>query len=108
MKLEFDFKNKFRNDLSKNVKLSNYSWFNLGGYAEYFYKPKDIDQLKDFLKYVKDSNIKITVLGAGSNTLIRDKGIKGAVIKLGKNFSYIKKIDKNILEVGSYTRSKSC
>ncbi len=102
MNLEVDF-NKFGNDFSKNVKLSNYSWFNLGGYAEYFYKAKDKDQLKNFLKDVNDRNIKVTVLGAGSNTLIRDKGIKGAVIKLGKNFSYIKKIDKNIIEVGAAT-----
>jgi len=107
MNLGVEFNNKFGNDFNKNVKLSNYSWFNLGGHAEYFYKAKDKDQLKNFLKDAKDNNIKITILGAGSNTLIRDKGVKGAVIKLGKDFSYIKKIDKEILEVGAATLDRT-
>ena len=42
-------------------------------------------------------------MGAGSNTLFRDKGVKGAVIKLGPNFSYTKLINKDIIEVGAAT-----
>ena len=45
----------------------------------------------------------ITILGAGSNTLIRDNGIKGVVIKLGPSFSEIKLIDDNTIEVGAAT-----
>ena len=52
-----------------------------------FFKPKNKSQLIDFLKFNKKDNLKITILGAGSNTLIRDNGIKGVVIKLGSNFS---------------------
>ena len=44
-----------------------------------------------------------TILGAGSNTLFRDKGVKGAVIKLGQTFSYTKIIDDNILDAGAAT-----
>ena len=69
-------------NLNKNVNLSNYSWFNLGGNAEYFYKAKDKNQLKEFLKEVKKNNLKTTILGAGSNTLFRDNGVKGAVYKI--------------------------
>ena len=94
---------KFKSDLSENIKLSNYSWFNLGGNAEYFYKAKDVNNLIEFLKEVNNKNLKTTVLGAGSNTLIRDNGVKGAVIKLGKNFSYTKLVEKNIIEVGAAT-----
>ena len=54
----------------------------------------------------KNNKIKVTILGAGSNTLIRDNGIKGAVLKLGKNFSYLKLIDKDIIEVGAATLDK--
>ena len=47
--------------------------------------------------------MKTTILGAGSNTLFRDNGVKGAVIKLGNEFSFIKLEDKNILNVGAAT-----
>ena len=103
MSLEKDFIGKFRDNLKKNISLSNYSWFNLGGNAEYFYKAKDKDQLKTFLQEANKKKLKITILGAGSNTLFRDNGVKGAVIKLGQEFSYTKLVDKNILEVGAAT-----
>ena len=94
---------KFGNNFDQNVKLSNYSWFNLGGPAEYFFKPNDKKQLIEFLIEAKVNKINTTVLGAGSNTLIRDKGIKGVVIKLGSNFSFTKLVDVNIIEVGAAT-----
>ena len=103
MKLENNFLNKFGDNLSGNVSLSNYSWFNLGGNAEYFFRAKNIKQLNEFLKEAKKKNLKTTILGAGSNTLFRDNGVKGAVIKLSNDFSYIKLIDKDILEVGAAT-----
>ncbi len=98
-----NFVKKFGDNLNTEVKLSHYSWFNLGGNAEYFYKPKDKNQLIEFLKETKKINLKTTILGAGSNTLFRDKGVKGAVIKLGKSFTNIELIEKNILEIGAAT-----
>ena len=103
MNIADNFINKFGKNFSENVNLSNYSWFNLGGNAEFFYKAPDVNQLKEFLRESKEKNLKTIILGAGSNTLFRDNGIKGAVIKLGKNFSYTKIIEKNILEVGAAT-----
>ena len=103
MTLENSFINKFGDNLLENVSLSNYSWFNLGGNAEYFYKAKDKNQLIEFLKEARNKNLKTTIIGAGSNILFRDKGIKGAVVKLGKDFSFIKLVNKNILEVGAAT-----
>ncbi len=98
---------KFGNNLSKNTKLSNYSWFNLGGNAEYFYKAKDKEELKEFLKEAKKHKLKITVIGAGSNILFRDNGVKGVVIKLGKEFSYMKILDKDTLDVGAAALDRS-
>ena len=103
MKLDNSLIKRFANNLAQNVNLSNYSWFNLGGNAEYFFKAKDKSELFEFLKIAKKENLKTTILGAGSNTLFRDNGVKGVVIKLGANFSFIKLIDKNILEVGAAT-----
>ncbi len=91
------------NGLKENVNLSNYSWFNLGGKADYFFKAEDKIQLINFLKEAKKNNLDITIIGAGSNTLFRDNGVRGAVIKLGKNFSYTELIDKDIINVGSAT-----
>ncbi len=103
MSLDIKFIKKFEDNFNYNVKLSNYSWFNLGGNAEYFYKAKDEAQLIEFLREAKIKNIKTTILGAGSNTLFRDNGVKGAVIKLGNKFSYTKLIGKNTLDVGAAT-----
>ena len=103
MRYNEDLIKKFGNNISNNIKLSNYSWFNLGGPAEYLFKPKNKNQLIEFLKENERSRFKITVLGAGSNTLIRDKGVKGVVIKLGSNFSEISLIEKNIIKVGAAT-----
>jgi len=98
-----DLSKKFGESLSQKVKLSNYSWFNLGGNAEFFFKPKDKTELLEFFKEAKKNDIKTTFLGAGSNTLFRDNGVKGAVIKLGKNFSFTRLIEKDIIEVGAGT-----
>ena len=103
MTIDSSFRNKFGNNLSKNVKLSNYSWFNLGGNAEYFFKANDINQLKEFLEEAKKKRLKTTIIGAGSNTLFRDNGVKGVVIKLGRDFAYNKIINTNILNAGAAT-----
>ena len=103
MTIDTNFIKKFEGDFNQNVKLSNYSWFNLGGNAEYFYKAKEKKQLIEFLEEVKKKRLKTTFLGAGSNILFRDNGVKGAVIKLGKNFSYTKLIEKDVLDVGAAT-----
>ena len=103
MSIYVNFTKRFGDNFHKNVSLSNYSWFNLGGNAEYFYKAKNKNQLKDFLAEAKNVSLKTTILGAGSNTLFRDNGVKGAVIKLGQDFSYVKLVEKDIIEVGAAT-----
>ena len=90
----------------KNEKLSKYSWFNLGGPAEIFFKPNSIDELKDFLLKSKNKNNNIFVLGAGSNTLFRDSGFDGIIIKLGKGFTETKLLESNKIQVGAATLDK--
>ena len=90
----------------KNEKLSKYSWFNLGGPAELFFKPNSIDDLKNFLLKSKNKKDKIFILGAGSNTLFRDGGFDGIVIKLGKAFTETKLLENNKIEVGAATLDK--
>ena len=103
MKLD---KEKLKDKYGKNIifheNLSKYSWFNLGGPARIMFKPDSVEQLVNFLKYI-DKSYKIMCLGAGSNTLIRDGGFNGIVIKLSPKFSFINRSEKNILEVGAGT-----
>jgi len=84
-----------------NEKLANYSWFNLGGPSEVFFKPDNVEDIIFFLKEVKPE--KINILGAGSNTLFRDGGVKGITIKLSSKFSYVNFTPPNIIEVGAAT-----
>ena len=63
MKYANDFKKKFGMNFTEKVKLSNYSWFNLGGYAEYFFKPKDVTQLLQILEEATKNGSDYIVLG---------------------------------------------
>ncbi len=101
-----ELKEQFGKNLIINENLSKYSWFNLGGPADIFFRPDNKDQLIDFLKKIKKLNLNVNFIGAGSNTLIRDSGIKGAVIKLGSKFSQINLIKENVIEVGAATLDK--
>lgn len=78
--------------------LSKVTWFKVGGVAEVLFKPKDVEDLITFIKN-KDPIMPITMLGAGSNVLVRDGGIKGVVIKLGSGFSEIT-FNQNEVTVG--------
>ena len=90
----------------KNEKLSKYSWFGLGGFAKIFFKPKSALDLKKFLEKYNKKNKKIHILGAGSNTLFRDSGFDGVIIKLGAGFNYAKLLNNNKIEVGAATLDK--
>jgi len=102
MNLNKNFLQKtFGKNLAINENLSKYNWFNLGGPAELFFRPENKNQLKNFLTEIKKYDLKINVLGAGSNVLIRDSGIKGVVIKLGSKFSEIQLLKKDTIQVGA-------
>jgi UDP-N-acetylmuramate dehydrogenase len=62
-------------------KLAKYTWFGVGGPAEVLFLPKDIEDLKNFL-LLKPRAVPVTIIGGGSNLLVRDGGIPGVVIKL--------------------------
>ena len=88
--------------LSFNFNLASNTWLKTGGNADIFFIPKDVCDLRKFLKSIKN-NLPFYILGAGSNTLFRDFGFYGAVIKLSKNFDYIKFINDKEFKVGAAT-----
>ncbi len=93
---------KVRGFIQSNFKLSRLSWLKVGGPAQVFYQPEDESDLAFFLKNL-ESNIPIYAIGACSNLIIRDGGIPGVTIKLGKNFSKIKYNKENV-SVGAACR----
>jgi len=99
-----EIESKYGKKILFDVKLANYSWFNLGGPSEVLFKPDNIEDIIFFFKNVKPK--KIIILGAGSNTLIRDGGVKGIAIKLGSQFSYLNILSSNIIEAGAATLDK--
>ena len=81
------------------------NWFKLGGPAKVFFKPNTLEELIFFLKNFSNS-LPIKVLGVGSNTLIRDGGYDGVIIKLGKYFSHLSKLNDNTIISGSAVLDK--
>ena len=101
-----EIENKISSKILFNESLSKYSWFNLGGPAKVVFKPKSLIELSIFLKNIKGLG-KTKVLGAGSNTLIRDGGYDGVIIKFGKPFSHISLFNENTIIAGASTLEKS-
>ena len=77
-----------RGSITKNKNLSQITWLRVGGPADLFFMPADIKDLIDFLK-ILPKDIDVFTIGVGSNLLVRDGGIRGAVIRLGSGFKNI-------------------
>ena len=100
----FKKKNNLAIDFNFNLKKTN--WFNIGGKTKAFFKAKNLNELRI---YIKEFGLKekIFILGNGSNILIDDnKTYDGTFIKLGKNFSNISILPNNVIVAGSAATDK--
>ena len=88
-----------RGRLTAAAPLANVTWFRVGGPAEVMFRPEDAEDLAGFLAGLPD-DVPVTVLGVASNLLIRDGGIPGVVIRLGRGFAGIA-ADGLTLEAGA-------
>jgi UDP-N-acetylmuramate dehydrogenase len=68
--------------------LAPFTWFRVGGPADVIFLPEDVADLCDFLKQL-DPGVPVLAIGVGSNLLVRDGGVEGVVIRLGKNFARV-------------------
>jgi UDP-N-acetylmuramate dehydrogenase len=80
---------KARGRLEANFPLADLTWFRVGGPAEVLFTPADEADLAAFLKGTPE-DVPVYVIGVGSNLLVRDGGVKGVVIRLGKGFGDVK------------------
>jgi UDP-N-acetylmuramate dehydrogenase len=78
-----------RGRLTENAPLAPVTWFRVGGAAEILFRPADAEDLAAFLA-AKPSDVPVTVIGVASNLLVRDGGVKGVVIRLGRGFVEIR------------------
>jgi len=77
-----------RGRLTANAALAGITWFRVGGPAEIMFRPADRDDLLAFLAG-KPADVPVTVIGVGSNLLVRDGGVPGVVLRLGRDFAGI-------------------
>ncbi|MFJ6023453.1 UDP-N-acetylmuramate dehydrogenase [Brevundimonas sp. NPDC092305] len=78
-----------RGKLLRDEPLGPYTWFRVGGAADGLFIPADAEDLADFLKSL-ESGVPVTVLGVGSNVIVRDGGVEGVVIRLaGRSWATI-------------------
>jgi len=89
-----------RGRLRENVPLAPLTWFRVGGAAEVMFRPADTEDLAHFLKNCP-ADIPLTVIGATSNLLVRDGGIKGVVIRLGGTFARTELLDNGNISAGA-------
>lgn len=84
-----------RGRYSADAALSKITWFKVGGPAEVMFRPADADDLSTFLA-AKPSDVAVTVIGVASNLLVRDGGVRGVVVRLGRGFADVKCKDMEI------------
>lgn len=90
-----------RGRLTWNAALAPFTWFRVGGPAELLFQPADADDLALFLARLP-ADIPVTVIGVGSNLLVREGGIPGAVIRLSaKGFGSVERLAENRIRVGT-------
>ncbi|MEH3039666.1 MAG: UDP-N-acetylmuramate dehydrogenase [Sphingomonas paucimobilis] len=77
-----------RGKLTANAPLAPLVWFKAGGSAEWLFEPADTDDLCDFLRAL-DASVPVMGLGLGSNLIVRDGGVPGVVVRLGKPFAKV-------------------
>ncbi len=82
-----------RGKLTANAPLAPLVWFKSGGTAEWLFEPKDLDDLQDFLRGLEPT-VPVMALGLGSNMIVRDGGVSGVVVRLGKAFAWVDTVGK--------------
>jgi len=90
---------KVRGRLTPDAPLAPLVWFKSGGNAEWLFEPKDEEDLTHFLREL-EPDVPVMALGLGSNLIVRDGGVPGVVIRLGKAFAKIDPVDGVTLRCG--------
>jgi len=88
-----------RGKLTAHAPLAPLVWFKAGGAADWLFEPRDVDDLTGFLAAL-DPAVPVMALGLGSNLIVRDGGVPGVVVRLGKAFAKVERLDETSLRCG--------
>ena len=88
-----------RGSIRPDAPLAPLVWFKAGGAAQWLFEPQDADDLSDFLRDL-DPAVPVMALGLGSNLIVRDGGVPGVVVRLGKAFARVEQADATTLVCG--------
>jgi UDP-N-acetylmuramate dehydrogenase len=91
---------KVSGKLTANAPLAPLVWFKSGGAAEWLFEPKDVADLQAFMRDL-DPATPVMALGLGSNLIVRDGGVSGVVVRLGKAFAKVTRTDGLTLDCGA-------
>ena len=91
----------FREIIKPAEPLARYTYFQLGGPAEYMARPRQLDELLALVERCRQEELSLRVLGSGCNTLIRDAGVKGVVVKLDAPAFTSVRVEGNRLTAGA-------
>src|ERR1700755_3633452 len=89
-----------RGRLTHEAPLAPLVWFKSGGAAEWLFEPADVKDLSDFL-FALDPAVPVMGLGLGSNMIVRDGGVAGVVVRLGKPFAKGERLGETTLKSGA-------
>ena len=84
--------------LTPDAPLAPLVWFKSGGAAEWLFEPKDVADLQGFLRDL-DPGVPVMALGLGSNLIVRDGGVSGVVVRLGKAFAWVDTVGKGVFGI---------
>ncbi len=90
---------RVRGRLTPDAPLAPLVWFKSGGVAQTLFEPADDADLQDYLRAL-DPSVPVMALGLGSNLIVRDGGVPGTVVRLGKAFAKVDAIDATTLRCG--------
>ena len=90
---------RVRGRLTADAPLAPLVWFKSGGSAQWLFEPADVDDLAQFLMDL-DPALPVMALGLGSNLIVRDGGVPGVVVRLGKPFASVERLDATTLRCG--------
>lgn len=88
-----------RGKLTSDAPLAKLVWFKTGGHADWLFEPADLDDLRTFMEHLPYGT-PVMALGLGSNMIVRDGGVPGVVIKLGKAFGRVDVLAGHQLQCG--------
>ena len=98
---------EFSDITRRDVSLAELTWLKVGGAAEYFVEPRTVDELVSVVRCCHENDLGLRVLGAGSNLLVRDEGVRGVVLRLaGEEFRNVSVAGTRVTAGGAATLSQ--